>query len=73
MDLTICEVSKRIGSKRDCLKKDEQLEKGYLIKAEVKKNEGIIANEKTRQGRFVLASNDKTLDGELMLQYYKGQ
>jgi transposase len=24
-------------------------------------------------GRFILASNDKALDGELMLKYYKGQ
>jgi len=72
-DLTICEVSKRIGSKRGRPKKDEQLDKGYLIKAEVQQNEEIIANERSRLGRFVLASNDKTLDGELMLQHYKGQ
>ena len=73
MDMNICEVSKRIGSKRGRPKKDECLEKGYLIKAEVQKNEKIIANERSRLGRFVLASNDTTLDGELMLQYYKGQ
>ena len=39
----------------------------------VERNEEIIANRRARLGRFVLASNDKTLDGELMLQYYKGQ
>ena len=43
------------------------------ICGEVQRNEAIIANERTRHGRFILASNDKTLDGELMLQYYKGQ
>jgi transposase len=71
--LSICVISKRIGSKRGRPKKDEPLEKGYLIEAEVERNEEIIANERARLGRFVLASNDKTLDGELMLQYYKGQ
>ena len=65
--------AKRIGSKRGRPKKDELLEKGYLVEAEVERNEEIIANERARLGRFVLASNDKTLDGELMLQYYKGQ
>jgi transposase len=71
--LSICVISKRIGSKRGRPKKDEPLENGYLIEAEVQRNEEIIANERARLGRFVLASNDKTLDGELMLQYYKGQ
>ena len=72
-ELNICVISKRIGSKRGRPKKDEPLENGYLIEAEVERNEEIIANERARLGRFVLASNDKTLDGELMLQYYKGQ
>ena len=71
--MSICEISKRIGSKRGRPKKDEQLEKGYLIEGEVQRNEAMIANERSILGRFVLASNDKTLDGELMLQYYKGQ
>ena len=71
--LSICEISKRIDSKRGRPKKDEQLEKGYLIEGEVQRNEATIANERSRLGRFVLASNDKTLEGELMLQYYKGQ
>ena len=31
-------------------------------------DERIIANERSRFGRFVLASNDKILDKELMLQ-----
>jgi transposase len=62
-----------IGSKRGRPKEDEPLEKGHLIEAEVERNEEIIVNERERLGRFVLASNDRTLDGELMLQYYKGQ
>jgi len=66
-------ISRRIGAKRGRPKKDESLERGYLVEAEVDINEGIIASERSRLGRFVLASNDKTLDGELMLQHYKGQ
>jgi transposase len=66
-------IFRRIGAKRGRPKKDEPLERGYLIEAEVDKNEEIIANERARLGRFVLASNDRTLDGELMLQHYKGQ
>ena len=65
--------SKRKGSKKGRPKKDEELEKGYRVETEVVLNEESIANERTRLGRFILASNDKALDGELMLKYYKGQ
>lgn len=43
------------------------------IEAEVDRNEETIAIKKANPGRFVLRSNDKTLDGELMLRHYKGQ
>lgn len=68
-----CMISRRIGAKRGRPKKDESLDIGYLVEAEVDRNEQIIASERARLGRFVLASNDKTINGELMLQYYKGQ
>lgn len=66
-------ISRRIGGKRGRPKKGESLEKGYLVEADVDRNEETIANERSRLGRFVLASNDKAIDGELMLQHYKGQ
>ena len=72
-NVTTCTISRRIGAKRGRPKKGESLEMGYLVEAEVERNEEIIAGERSRLGRFVLASNDKTIDGELMLQYYKGQ
>lgn len=72
-NLFINAFCKRKGSKRGRPKKGEELEKGYLVEAEVERNEETIASERARLGRFVLASNDMTLDGELMLQYYKGQ
>jgi transposase len=66
-------ISKRADAKRGRPKKDELLETGYLIEAEVNRNEAVIEKERSRLGRFVLASNDTNLDGELMLQHYKGQ
>ena len=66
-------ISKRAGAKRGRPKKNESLEIGYLVKADVERNDEIIASERSRLGRFVLASNDKNIDGELMLQHYKGQ
>jgi transposase len=72
-NLKINAFCKRKGSKIGRPKKDEDLEKGYRVEAEVERNEENIANERARLGRFILASNDNALDGELMLKYYKGQ
>jgi transposase len=66
-------ISRRIGAKRGRPKKEESLDIGYLIEADVELNEQVIASQRARLGRFVLASNDKNIGGELMLQYYKGQ
>jgi transposase len=68
-----CMISRRIGAKRGRPKKGESLDTGFIVEAEVDRDEQIIASERDKLGRFVLASNDITLDGELMLQYYKGQ
>jgi len=72
-NLKINAFFKRKASQRGRPKKDEELERGFRIEAEVERNEQNIANERARLGRFILASNDKELDGELMLKYYKGQ
>jgi transposase len=45
------------GSKIGRPKKDEELEKGYRVEAEVERNEENITNERARLGRFILASN----------------
>jgi transposase len=66
-------ISRRVDAKRGRPKKGESLDTGYLVEAEVERNEQIIASERDKLGRFVLASNDITMDGELMLQNYKGQ
>jgi len=66
-------ISRRFNAKRGRPKKGEALDTGYLVEAEIDRNEMVIAIERARLGRFVLASNDITMNGELMLQYYKGQ
>jgi transposase len=72
-DLSINMISKRANGKIGRPKKDEVLENGYFVEAEVDRDEEAIAKEGSRLGRFILASNDTKLEGELMLQHYKGQ
>jgi transposase len=72
-DLSINMISKRANGKRGRPKNDEILENDYFIEASVDRNEDAIAKDRSWLGRFVLASNDTNLDGELMLQHYKGQ
>jgi transposase len=72
-DLSISVISKRANGMIGRPKKDEVLENGYFVEAGVDRNEEAIAKERSRLGRFVLASNDTGLEGELMLQHYKGQ
>jgi len=72
-DVRISKISRRFDGKRGRPKKGESLDVGYIVKAEVDRNEQIIASERSKLGRFVLASNDMELNGELMLKHYKGQ
>ncbi len=71
--LSIDSITKRANGKRGRPKKDEVMETGYLIKAEIERNKETIAKDKAKLGRFVLASNDIHLDGETLLGNYKGQ
>jgi transposase len=71
--LSIGTISKRANGKRGRPKNGEVMETGYFIKAEVERNEEAIAKDRAKLGRFVLASNDIHLDGEEMLDNYKGQ
>jgi transposase len=71
-NVSTCMISRRIDAKRGRPKKGESLDIGYIVEAEVDRNERMIASERAKLGRFVLASNDIAMGGELMLQYYKG-
>ena len=72
-NMNTCTICRRIDAKRGRPKKGESLDTGYIVEAEVDRNEQMIASQRDKLGRFVLASNDLTINGELMLQYYKGQ
>jgi Transposase len=45
----------------------------YIIESEVEPNEGAIDNARAKLGRFILATNDLTLNPDDLLAYYKGQ
>lgn len=53
-NVRISVISRHIGAKRGRPKKNESLELGYLIEADVDRNEEIIAGERSKLGRFVL-------------------
>ena len=65
--------SSRIGGKRGRPKKGEELETCYLIKAKIKFDEQMMAKERKKFGRFVLATNDLDLTVDEILSYYKSQ
>jgi len=66
-------VQKRINGKRGRPRNDEILEICYFIKADIELNQERIEDEQSKLGRFILASNDTEIEGEQMLQNYKGQ
>jgi transposase len=71
--LSIESKSHRIGGKRGRPKKGEELETFYLIKAKIKVDRQVIAQERKKLGRFVLATNDLDLTVDEILSYYKSQ
>lgn len=71
--LSIESKSRRIGGKKGRPKKGEELETCYLIKANIKFNELMVAQERKKHGRFVLATNDLDLTVDEILSYYKSQ
>ena len=71
--LTAITISRKIDVKRGRPKNDEARLTVYFLQGEVVRNEEVIHAEKDKLGRFVLASNDLSLDPETMLEYYKNQ
>ena len=71
--LSIESKSRRIGGKKGRPKKGEILETCYLIKAKIKFDKQMIAQERKKLGRFVLATNDLDLTVDEILSYYKSQ
>jgi transposase len=71
--LDILEKNQRSPGKRGRPKKDEHLEKIYHVDVRLTFDPVVVAHEKELLGRFLLGSNDKTIDPEVMLEYYKEQ
>jgi len=71
--MEISTISTRENGKRGRPKKDEKLIVRYVVDAKAVRNEEITQNEKEYQGRFIIASNDLSLNAEKMLEHYKNQ
>ena len=69
--LSIESKSRRVGGKKGRPKKGEELETCYLIKAKIKDGKRVLAQERKKRGRFVLATNDLDLTVDEMLSYIK--
>jgi transposase len=70
---SIVPTSRKIESKRGRPRKDEDRLTVYILQAEIARNSEVILAEMENLGRFILASNDLSLDPETMLDYYKNQ
>ncbi|MCW7076320.1 MAG: IS1634 family transposase, partial [Candidatus Syntrophoarchaeum sp.] len=71
--LDISTVSRRLNGGKGRPKKNEKLKISYLVNPKIIPNEPLIREEKKKLGRFILATNDLTLDSEQILEYYKDQ
>ena len=71
-EVNVVEINKT--GKRGRPKKDTQSSKTvYKIKTELEKDEAKIERERTKKGRFIVATNDIKLDNNEALKEYKGQ
>lgn len=71
--LDILEKHQRNSGKRGRPKKDEPLERVYHVDVHLTFDSVVVSHEKELLGRFLLGSNDPTIDPEVMLEYYKEQ
>jgi transposase len=72
-DIQISWENKKASGKAGRPKKGEVLEKWYYVSCKLALNQEVIQKEQAMMGRFVLASNDTTIDPEVCLEYYKEQ
>jgi len=72
-DLSVKLANKRNGKLRGRPRTGEELREIHLIEAEIEFDAEKIARAKSKLGRFILATNDLSLDPNTILSYYKGQ
>jgi transposase len=71
--MIILEVVERKEHKIGRPRKDEDVNISYVIDAEIEMNANAIEKDRTKLGRFLLATNQLDLEPEQILNYYKGQ
>lgn len=71
--IQILSRTKKNNGKKGRPGKDESVVTVYSVDAPIEIIPEVIEQEKTRLGRFVLATNDLDLDADSLLKYYKGQ
>ena len=72
-ELSISTSLRKTDSKRGRPRIDENLKMVYRIIADISRNNDVIQSEKEKLGRFILASNDLSLEPESLLGLYKQQ
>jgi transposase len=72
-EIQITSENKKRSGKVGRPKKGEVVEKWYYVSCKLSLNVDVIHKEQSLMGRFVLASNDITIDPEVCLEYYKEQ
>lgn len=72
-NLSIISHVKKTNGKRGRPGRDDPVTQEYSVDAPIELNPVFVEKEKTKLGRFVLASNDMELSPETILKYYKGQ
>lgn len=72
-DFSISTSYRKTNPKRGRPKNDENLQTIYGVVTDVARNEDLIRAEKEKLGRFILATNDRSLEPECILDFYKQQ
>jgi len=72
-DIQVTSENKKRSGKVGRPKKGEVVEKWFYATCKLSLNLEVIQKEQSLMGRFVLASNDTTIDPEVCLEYYKEQ
>lgn len=71
MDIQV--ITRKLTKKRGRPKADEPVETVYTISAAIEYNPGVVAENRQKLGRFVLATNDLELSPDELLVNYKEQ
>lgn len=72
-DIQIIEKIESHYINKKCHTLGKEIKTSYRVKVKLVINEEAIAHKMMTHGRFILASNDKNLNGEEMLKIYKSQ